>query len=480
MLLSALWLACTDPGTGSTGSAPGPDGGGTTPSDTDTDTDSDTGAPTTTTRDPVAPAAITADCAPTANALRFVCHVTVDPAQAVQIAFAKADGSGVERIHPSDVAATEHDIGLYFMAPETAYTFTASAVAWPDGEVATGTVTTGAVPGDLAARLDVTGASSTRYVGANLPCGDGANAGVWDTETGELLWYQVLDDNGSFGGYQMLTFTEDHTVLGQSGNEVMEVDLYGIDVLRLTEGVDYAEDLHHDLYKHDGLIYVLYHEGANDLDGFQIWDATGAELGRWWGPDWLDVQDSRDWMHTNAIYAVDGYVYLSLYAQNTIVKVDGDLASPTFGEPQWILGGSAPMGLGTDFSIDWSGVSGTDGFAHQHDAHLLADGRLAMLDNAHGRGLVLSIDEVSHTVTADETYDASAGSCGPQGTTRQTAAGNLLVDCAGESIQEYAPGGNAPVWQADVVCATPSGGGGGPGGPGGPSGAERWYALDGW
>jgi hypothetical protein len=422
------------------------------------------------------PTSITASCDPTDNALRFTCHVSIRPPQPVQIAFSKADGTGLTRVHRGPLDAPEQDVDLYFLAPATSYTFTASAADWPRDPVVTGSFQTGSPPLDLTARLSVSGTSSTPYLGTNLSCGSGANAAVFDTETGELLWYQVMDPQGAFGGYQMVQFTEDQTVLGQTGGQVVEVDLMGRDLLRKYEGADYDVDLHHDLFKRDGLYYLLYHEGSPLLDGFLIWDSTGTEIARWWSDDHLAIPGwaTGDWLHTNTIFVKDGSVWLSSFAQSTVMKVDADLASPTFGQVEWVMAGTDLQDLGNDFAIDWSAVGDPDAFEHQHHLNVLDDGRVMFLDNQHGRGLILDLDEASHTAAVEGAYPTTFPACGPQGTATETAAGDVLVDCSGMTLLEYAESGGAPVWSAELRCSNGNVGGGPSNSP------ERWYPLDGW
>lgn len=419
------------------------------------------------------PTSLLASCDATANALRFACHVNVDPPQAVQVSFAA--GSAPARVHASASHAREHDVPLYFLRPDTTYQWTASAVDWPTGLTASGSFTTGPVPVEVASHLQVGGASSVPYVGTNFPCGGSAAAVVYDTVTGDLVWYHDLDPSGAFTLLNMVQFTEDHTVLGQTGGEVVEVDLAGDDLVRWREGVDYDVNLHHDLFERDGRYYLLYQvPGLLTLDGFLVKDATGQELGRWFSADHLPIPSDAvgDWMHTNTIWVDDQRrVYLSSLTQNTIYRVDGDPQSAGFGRPDWFLG-EPPAGLGNDFTLDWSAVDGPDEFADQHSVHVRPDGRLAFLDNANGRALVASLDEGAHTARVDQAWSTGVGACGPQGTSAESAAGNTFVACSTGDLLEWSPVTRAQVWSAHPVCGSgfvpPA------------HSATRWYPLEGW
>jgi hypothetical protein len=466
------WLACDDP-TGPTvpsDAVLSPHSGSTRV----LDSGAHTGTPGTAPPEP--PSQLTATCAATDNALRFRCAVEVEPPQAVQVTFQRADAAGAMRLATSPGPEGTHDVGLYFLAPETRYTYTATATAWPDTLPATGELTTGAVPAAWAASLTVTGTSSTPYVGGDLPCGTGATAAVFDTSTGELVWYEVAAPEGNFGGMEMVRFTAEHTVLGMTQTQVMELDLMGADLRRWSEGFEYREDLHHDLFRWDDKYYLLFRRGNPQLDGFLVLDAGGNLLAEWYAGDYLDLPPtaSGDYMHTNTITVDAGVVTLSSFQQSTVFQVDGDPSSATFGAPGWFLAGSSRGSLGNDFALDWSLVGGPNLFRHQHDTEILADGRLLMLDNDAGRALIVRLDTGAGTATVEEAYPASRPFCGPQGTAGRTSTGNILVDCSGFSLLEYEPNTSVPVWRASLACSqaqAPTGG---------VPGTSRWYPLDDW
>lgn len=161
-------------------------------------------------------------------------------------------------------------------------------------------------------------------------------------------------------------------------------------------------------------------------------------------------------------------MYLSWLTHNTVAKVDGDVAGGTFGEQIWYLDGQGGTLGGVDLiSTDWSQVGGNDGFTDQHSVLLRHDGKLQLLDNGSGRGLVIAMDQAARTATVEATHATGSGVCGPQGTARSTAAGHAVVACTGGPIREYDAAGTM-VWQATAECV---GGGFVPG-------SGRWYPLD--
>ncbi|MEZ4242098.1 MAG: hypothetical protein R3F59_39275, partial [Myxococcota bacterium] len=106
------------------------------------------------------------------NALRAACVVRVTPAQGVTVRYA-VDG-GAERTAASD-PATEHDLELDVLRPETAYGFVVRA---DDGTERSGSFRSGTPPAEVASRLEVTGTPSFPYLGTSAPCSEAAWAVV--------------------------------------------------------------------------------------------------------------------------------------------------------------------------------------------------------------------------------------------------------------------------------------------------------------
>lgn len=421
-------------------------------------------------------ATLTADCEPTDNALRRSCTLTVDPAEAVSVRYAPADGLSPEREVTTETAESTQVVELAILRPDTDYTFVASTVS---GSVETpGTFHTDPLPPEVASSLAVTGVSSVALLGTDTPCGEAAYGVIYDTATGDVVWYDLLDAGGKLGPVDMIQFTEDHTVLGETEGKIVEVDLAGEVLVELVHGVDYTDELHHDLFKRDGLIYAIRALGSGPpgpgeeppLDGFYVFDAaTGERVAEWDAPSFLEIPAGAtgDWMHTNTIWVdAAGDIYLSSFGQNSVIKLVGDWTRPDFGTQLWALAGAEPAGFGSDYTIDW-GTVGVVGFQHQHAVHRLDDGTLMLLDNAHGRALALTLDEGAGLATVEAEYSTTGTECGPQGTAAMTAAGNVLVGCSSGSLQEYAPDGTVAFAAAIRGCVErPL--------------AARFYPLDGW
>ncbi len=426
---------------------------------------SPTGAPTT----------LSASCSlADDNTLRAWCTVTVDPPQPVEVAFAKADGTGLERVHDGPDALSEHRVGLYFMAPRTDYAFTVRAPeAWNQPEV-TGVVTTESPPEGARVEYQVTGTSSAAMVGLTTPC-TGSYVVVAGTD-GEPLWYHQFQTAGPISGVEGVQFTEDGTVLALTGGSIIEVDLMGAERLRIVQGMHFTQALHHDTFRRDGLTYALFNEVVNHLgenftlDGVYVFDDTGTLVGEWHLYDHFQPQSfeapwgSADYSHANAVWADDsGHLYVSFRHLSGFVKLDGDLASPQFGDIEWRLSGNTAEDpdLGTDFTLGTT-VGGTADFQQQHNVHQLPDGRFTMFDNRIGlqvlsRLIQLEVDEVSDTAEIVGTYTLPVH-CDFQGGAWHTDAGNPMATCAPyREAYEFEDGAAGdPIWTMTASC--PSGG----------------------
>lgn len=410
-------------------------------------------------------------CAVGDHPLRAVCSVDVAPPAAVTLEAART--GGVPRTAASALVAAHHELALDLLAPDSDY----DVVATAGPTTAETSLRTGSPPSFAASRLQVSGVASVPYVGANLPCAGGmAAVGIWETGTGDLVGYWLLQNPGSSTGLNMVRFTREQTFLGITGTHVVELDRAGRDLLRRP----YPEILHHDLFRASGRTWLLWTDWPSPrlkLDGVIVWNREGVEEGRFFEHDtWPVPSDAEgDWAHTNAIWVDGADAWMSLFEQDAIVKIDADPASPTFGQLRWVLAGG-PNELGQDFLVDWSHVGGADAFGRPHNVHVTLDGRLGFLDNDGGRALILSVDEAAHTAVVDEAYPSGEGICEAQGTAAESAPGHVLVGCSGLHVREYAPLGREPDWDATLRCDN------GAGVPGGPNamGVLRWYPLAGW
>ena len=97
-------------------------------------------------------------------------------------------------------------------------------------------------------------------LGTNNPCSDdvGAVAVIYDATTGELVWYHTLDSSGNLGPINMIYFTPEQTVVGDTYSNLVEVNLDGDELANFQQDVDFPVHLHHDLFKKHDRFYSLF------------------------------------------------------------------------------------------------------------------------------------------------------------------------------------------------------------------------------
>jgi hypothetical protein len=463
------------------GMTPGPF---STPPDTNEPPDTTPPTPPETTPPPstTMPTLLEAICTQEINPLMFSCDVTVEPAQPVQITFVRTDGIGVTRTHTSELESTTHTIPLYFMGPKRDYTIELRATAWlgETDPLFTATLTTGDPPNTVESHLEMTGTSTMGLIGTENPCEGNAVAVIYDTVTGDLVWFRNVDPSpgATLGILDMVRFTDERTIIGETGESIVEVDLFGTELARIsTEDLGGCCGAHHDVFKWNDQFYAMHQDFAlgATLDEVVIYDSLGNELRRWHAADYLDIPGfaSGDFLHTNSIYVdANGDLYLDWLNQSSFGKMNGDINDPAFGEVQWILSGDpSDNDIGHHVEVDWSNVGDND-FGFQHNMHVRNDGRLMVLDNTNGRGLVFTLDDTTDPITAvvDAEYETRENSCGAQGTAMDTKAGNAVVGCNTTWVREYDVASSDMIWEAQVDCQN----------GGDFFGATRWYPLDSW
>ena len=400
------------------------------------------------------------------NALRAWCDVVTEPPSAVDLRFWKSDGSGAERVHRG--AAGDDRIGLYIMSADAEYSWEATVPADP-GVVATGTFHTEIPPDGATIGATINGASSADHFLMASPCLSSGLAVVMTTD-GDVVWYQQFSDRGE--PLVALSWTEDGTLLGLTISEVVEVDWMGSEKFSVLRGTDFTEDIHHDLFKRNGHIYVLFQERAfffdeeYIMDGLLVFDPTGAIEATWHLQDVFEPPapsgrlGAIDYTHANALFvAEDGDILFSMRHLSAVAKLNGDLSSPDFGDILWRLSGDQDnLDFGSDFEIDEALDKGDASFAMQHNVQWLPDGRLALFDNRaisfqDSRVLVIDIDEGAGVADVQDIYQLDQH-CRFQGGAWHTAAGNPVATCApSNEMYEFAPGAfDTPVYDARYFC----------------------------
>jgi hypothetical protein len=428
---------------------------------------------------PIPSAPLSAECVRDVggNALRASCAVHVDPAAAIEISFAPADGSTPPRVQVSDAIAAEHQVPLYFMRPDTEHTYTVTAVGRPEIEPIVGTFTTGGLPLGADLSLTIDGTSTSPYVGFVSPCIEGAYVIVVETVHGEVVWYENFSQQ-QFGLLDAASFTEDRTILALADGGLHEAALDGTRLLDVIS-VEQTEDepipqlgrMHHDVFRKDGRTYAIFQEVVvvgtqpHFLDGFYVFDAEGSVVAEWHLADHFVPADNEgddtftvpmDTSHANAVWvADDGTILFSMRHLSGVLAIAG-VDQPNFGEVLWRLSGDGGE-LGTDFALT-TNTTGPASFVRQHNVHFLPDGRLTMFDNRDAveelsRVIDLTVDPVAGTAVIEREYVLPLH-CDYQGGAWRTGEGYPLATCAPHrDAYEFDPAGATDVtWSIDASC----------------------------
>ncbi len=473
---------------GATTSGSAGSGGVGTGTATGTGTGTGTGGtdPTTTPTFSTPGDVVAASCALQAdNALRAECTITRDGEGPVALQL-NGPGFRATRLLESTSDATEHAIDLWGMLPNTTYSWVATAGGLTvEGELRTGSPPislSGSTGGDAAtATIDgmlVRSCSDTDYLVVYSPRGD------------DIVWYEDLSthasDRAAVYGYHwaeddtvvVATTRDEVIVLGADGSLQLRASLSALGV----EGL-----LHHDIYKANGYVYALFAYEVDDciLDGVAVIDGDGSlagvvDLGTTFEPPrcsaggggggpgpgggyWGRDLDGEDVSHANSVY-VDptGELVVSFRFFDTVIGLDGDPTSPTFGELRWALEGEDGAEYESSFSLE-SDVTPDASFQANHCAQFAPTGELTVFDNGNSglsRALVIDLDLGAGVADITEVYEPGL-TCGVQSAIYKHAEdGSVLLTCATEPwFAEFDEGSAAPRWTYAPSCS-----GMGPGG----------------
>jgi hypothetical protein len=344
------------------------------------------------------------------------------------------------------------------------------------------TITTGAIPSSLELSASTTGAGNIEAVLVQ-DCATSAMLVTFDS-VGNIIWYQDIEDlvpGAELHGYSP---TENDSIILLTGRDaIAEVAMSG-ELLRTISLGDYGLDgvLHHDVHTRNGTIYALYayQLGAYVYDGVYVFDGENEYLGTIKSENFFDGQaiiDSQGgappdayWEgtfsdvdsigHGNSVYMHDnGELILSFRYLNTIVSVDGDTSSGTFGVVNWMLEGIEHDEVDGDFNLVSSVTSDLD-FEAPHCAQIGPSGALTLFDNGlniNSRGVTISLDGNTADITGS--YELQER-CSVQSSIVETKDGDMLMACAESyNVYEFSPGESNPHWTMDVEVNCPLDGG---------------------
>ena len=423
---------------------------------------------------PLAPEVTAIDCAPTANALRFDCAVTLTRPARVDLELLDPSGA-VLRAERTEDAVGDVTFTVYGMWPDDTFEVRARGQG---GAWTTEPLVVGSLPAAVDLDLAVTGATAAGPFLFNMGCGGTDHLVVADGE-GRVRWYQdvaALDAGAVVSRGVGLT---------PHGTLLVLVDRFAVaelgfdGELRWITPVD--DPVHHEVLWHEGRVGVVdaravtYPNGLTYvMDGVRWFDgATGAPLDGFSSEDLYDPQGlsnqvtnywgalfpgAIDWAHTNALGVDgDGYGVLSLKAVDALAKVGGDPDAPDFGELQWTLTGKATSPLATDLQrISTTGVSPLT-FGDQHHVTVLSDGDLLLFDNQPGpnqlsRVLRIAIDEVAGTADLQQSWPVGRR-CPAQGSAVLLDDGSVIADCADADTLVQIAASGAELWSMAASCS---------------------------
>lgn len=347
------------------------------------------------------------------------------------------------------------------------------------------TITTGTIPNSVGLSASVTG---TRDKGGVLvqDCASDATLVIFDDE-GSIVWYQDFTDlvpGAELYGY---TLTKDDSIVVSTGHDsIAEVALSG-QLLRTISLSDYGLTglLHHDIQSRNGMIYGLfaYQQGSFVYDGVYIFDEQNAHVGTIESHNFIDGQAVLDagfippdqyWSgvfsnadsagHGNSVFmSENGELVISYRFLNTVVSLDGDHTSGTFGDVNWMLEGIDHGAIEGDFSLV-SDVTADLEFEAPHCAQIGPTGALTVFDNGVGgvdaRGLTISLDGNRAEITGSYNLQEE---CAVQSSIIEMDNGDVLLGCAETfMVYEFSPGESSPHWTMAIQTTCSQGGGGPP------------------
>lgn len=334
-------------------------------------------------------------------------------------------------------------------------------------------------------------------------------AGIYSSSGDLLYWTDSGSESASnvsqlFDGTQTLLAWWQGTRHGDNyttGTTKFENSSYEAQYEDFTAGNGYSQDLHEtQLTSRGTALITIYSPIVEDLtevggtasdtmlDGIvqEVDLTTGAVLFEWHGIDHVAYGESYtprsetaawwDWLHINSIQeTADGDLLVSVRDTNSLMLLDRET-----GTRIWKLGGRTADEVTTSDASLMDGVQtftmeGDSQFWRQHDARIWADGKISLYDNensytggesstySHSRGLVLDVDQTTHTVSVDQSFVDQDKTHGlTQGSVVRLSDGGALVpwgntakatefDANGNTVANWTVQGTAAVYRIQLA-----------------------------
>jgi hypothetical protein len=320
----------------------------------------------------------------------------------------------------------------------------------------------------------VMGAPSVPYTVFPFGCDGAASHVVIVDAAGTVVGFEDVAAAVGFSGVRAvrgLTDSGEGTLLVLVGNDSVveyDPDVGIVATWTATDGTLPAV-VHHDVARHDGLLWVLTAEEVEAsgrryvMDGVVALDAAGNVAARWNVGDvllpdgsgqpsgyWADAfPGAVDFVHANSIaFDAEGGLLVSLHKEDAVLRLDPGLAL------DWLLVGNNGSALAPGDVV----LSGSGGvvptFRGQHHVTSPEPGALWMLDNEGvnegARALVFSLTEGAATAV-DERQTGLV--CPGQGSATRLDNGSAVIGCSAEAAVVELPASGPPAFRLDAACA---------------------------
>jgi hypothetical protein len=416
------WLACADPA---------PDDGATHTADP---TGTDTSEPTVSSQ---------SSCVLSDNPQVVSCTTSLPEAGPATLVLS---ASGLPtRTFASSEAQLEHQIWGWGLRADTTYDWSLAGQQ--------GTLTTGPLPEELAttSTIEVTGSLfGIDAVFVYLACGYFA---IIDGD-GEILWamptivYDALPDGMLWSPETLSVLAISDSTMSLDQSVFVETHLSGTELRRLFPGT-FDLNLTHDIGQWGPYTYLL---GEDDgIGGFEVFEGDKL-VGSVSLMDFYPEVNGLEIAHVNGLVLTeDGEAVMSLHAYDSVLGIDGDPLSPTFGELRWMAAG-APGG-GQDLPDPTYLPKGPVGFKRQHNASRHGDS-LWVFDNMsqdQSRALHLGLDAGAGWMSERESW-LMGRVCSAQGGAIPIEGGVLATCAPTAEVKAFREGQKEPDWSLYATC----------------------------
>lgn len=396
--------------------------------------------------------------------------VKVNTSEATEVSIQIESAETETRETAISASATEHDITIIGLRPETTYQLTAlmtnqSRVVKTSDPIS---YTTPALPFNLP-DIELKTSGQDSYQGVNFFAVSGPDAKfIAVDEAGIPVWYLHDENVPMLNNSPVIKYLGDNKLMLMLNSEVRVIDMLG----NVISTYDLPTYHHEATILDNGNIMVLTNEreqlNGNLLKGdlIQEYSPAGNLVWQWSSFEHLDTNrfpgdlstrvgddGTLDWSHSNAIFQqADGSILLSVRSQSWVVNIDH-----TSGDINWILGndeGTTKASLQSKFIQLQTG----SWMSAQHAPMQTADGGYLIYDNRNeaalsgsqynSRGVKYQVD--TNTMQATQVWEHVVDKYTKSlGDIDELPNGNILITAGG-------PGSHDNAYLVEVTPTQPS------------------------